>query len=228
MKYKCLIVDDEALARELVATHLAHLADFELVASCANAMEARAILQQQNIDLLFLDIEMPLLKGTTFFKGLAEKPKVIFTTAFRDYAVEGFELNAVDYLLKPILFDRFLQAIDKFTASLDREPGQIPESKTYIYVQSKRKNIKVLLDEILYVESMKDYIRIHLIEGSLMVKYGITAFAQQLDRRFLRIHRSFLVNEDKVTAFTRQDIEIGAIEIPIGDAYKDEVLNRLQ
>lgn len=227
MVYKCLIVDDEALARELVATHLAQLDDFEVVASCANAMEARRILQQQKIDLLFLDIEMPLLKGTTFFKGLSEKPRVIFTTAFRDYAVEGFELNAVDYLLKPILFDRFLQAIDKFVASLQVETGQIEESKNYIYVQSQRKNIKVLLDEIRYVESVKDYIRIHLLESTLMVKYGISAFEQQLDRRFLRIHRSFLVNTDKVTAFTRQDVEIGSTEIPIGESYKDEVLNKL-
>lgn len=228
MKYQCLIVDDEALARELIATHLGHLEDFEVAASCANAMEARTILQQQKIDLLFLDIEMPLLKGTTFFKGLTEKPKVIFTTAFRDYAVEGFELNAVDYLVKPILFDRFLQAIDKFTTSLERQTGQDLEQKNYIYVQSKRKNIKVLFDEILYVESLKDYIRIHLTEGKLMVKYGITAFEQQLDQRFLRVHRSFLINMDKVTAFTRQDIEIGAIEIPIGDSYKDDVLNRIQ
>lgn len=227
MVHKCLIVDDEALARELVATHLAQLDDFEVVASCANAMEARRILQQQKIDLLFLDIEMPLLKGTTFFKGLSEKPRVIFTTAFRDYAVEGFELNAVDYLVKPILFDRFLQAIDKFVASLQVETGQIEESKNYIYVQSKRKNIKVLLDEINYVESVKDYIRIHLLESTLMVKYGISAFEQQLDRRFLRIHRSFLVNTDKVTAFTRQDVEIGSTEIPIGESYKDEVLNKL-
>lgn len=227
MKYKCLIVDDEALARELIATHLGHFEDFELVASCANAMEARTILQQQKVDLLFLDIEMPLLKGTTFFKGLAEKPRVIFTTAFRDYAVEGFELNAIDYLLKPILFDRFLQAIDKFIASLDREPEQKQQPNNYIYVQSKRKNIKVLFDEILYVESLKDYIRIHLLEGTLVVKYSISAFEQQLDQRFLRVHRSFLVNTDKVTAFTRQDVEIGAIEIPIGDSYKDEVLNRI-
>ncbi len=228
MKYKCLIVDDESLARELIATHLGHLEDFELVASCANALEARAILQQQKVDLLFLDIEMPLLKGTTFFKGLTDKPRVIFTTAFRDYAVEGFELNAVDYLLKPILFDRFLQAIDKFMTSLDREQEQRQPSKNYIYVQSKRKNIKVFFDEIQYVESLKDYIRIHLLEGNLVVKYGITAFEQQLDQRFLRVHRSFLVNTDKVTAFTRQDVEIGAIEVPIGDSYKDEVLNRIQ
>lgn len=228
MKYKCLIVDDESLARELIATHLGHLEDFELVASCANALEARAILQQQKVDLLFLDIEMPLLKGTTFFKGLTDKPRVIFTTAFRDYAVEGFELNAVDYLLKPILFDRFLQAIDKFMMSLDREQEQRQPSKNYIYVQSKRKNIKVFFDEIQYVESLKDYIRIHLLEGNLVVKYGITAFEQQLDQRFLRVHRSFLVNTDKVTAFTRQDVEIGAIEVPIGDSYKDEVLNRIQ
>ena len=226
MKYKCLIVDDEALARELIATHLAHLDDFEVVAACANALEARTLLQQQTVDLLFLDIEMPLLKGTTFFKGLSEKPRVIFTTAFRDYAVEGFDLNAVDYLIKPILFDRFLQAIDKFIGSLTDKGKGAP--KEYIYVQSNRKNIKVILDEILYVESLKDYIRIHAHNGKLVVKYGLTAFENQLDQRFLRVHRSFLINRDKVTAFTRQDIEIGDIQVPIGEVYKDQVLNALQ
>ncbi|PHN04316.1 LytR/AlgR family response regulator transcription factor [Flavilitoribacter nigricans] len=226
MPYQCLIIDDEALARELIATHLEHLDEFVVVAACANALEARTILQQQKIDLLFLDIEMPLLKGTTFFRGLTEKPRVIFTTAFRDYAVEGFDLNAVDYLVKPILFDRFLQAIDKFKSSLGALTDQTP--REHIYVQSNRKNIKVLLDEIQYVESLKDYIRIHLRQGTLVVKYGLAAFEQQLDQRFVRVHRSFLVNKDKVTAFTRQDIEIGSIEIPIGDSYKDAVLNSLQ
>lgn len=228
MKYKCLIVDDEALARELIATHLAHLDDFEVVATCANAMEARTVLQQQSVDLIFLDIEMPLLKGTTFFKGLSEKPKVIFTTAFREYAVEGFELNAVDYLLKPILFDRLLQAIDKFIASMDGPSGEEQLPKNHIYVQSNRKKVKVVLDEINYVESLKDYIRIHLTQGNLMVKYGLSAFEQQLDHRFLRVHRSFIINVNKVTAFTRQDIEIGTVEIPIGESYKDQILKKLQ
>lgn len=228
MPYQCLIVDDEALARELIATHLAQLDNFTVVGSCANAMEARSFLQSHTVDLLFLDIEMPLLKGTTFFKGLAEKPQVIFTTAFRDYAVEGFDLNAVDYLLKPILFERFLQAIDKFLAAVDRQTEQINESKTHLYVRSNRKNIKVVFDEIVYIESLKDYIRIHLTQETVIAKYGLAAFAKNLDQRFIRVHRSFIVNRDRVTAFTRHDIEIGTLEIPIGENYREEVLRSLQ
>ena len=228
MKYKCLIVDDEELARELIATHLSVLDDFELVASCANALEARTILQKETIDLLFLDIEMPILKGTEFFKGLENKPKVIFTTAYRNYAIEGFDLNAVDYLLKPILLDRFLQGIDKFLASVQVNSPIGKLFADYIFVKSHKKNVKILLKDVLYIESMKDYIRIHTPAQKWMVKGGITAFANQLDRRFLRVHRSFIVNVNQVTAFTKQDIEIGTLEIPIGESYKQEVLRRLR
>ena len=228
MRYKCLIVDDEELARELIATHLSILDDFELVASCANALEARSILQKETIDLLFLDIEMPMLKGTEFFKGLENKPKVIFTTAYRNYAVEGFDLNAVDYLLKPILLDRFLQGIDKFLASVQADSPMGKLFADHIFVKSHKKNVKILLKDVLYIESVKDYIRIHTPAQKWMVKGGITAFATQLDRRFLRIHRSFIVNMDQVTAFTKQDIEIGTLEIPIGESYKQEVLRRLR
>ncbi|MEL7119577.1 MAG: LytTR family DNA-binding domain-containing protein [Bacteroidota bacterium] len=228
MSYKCLIVDDEELARELVATHLSILDDFELVASCANALEARTVLQKETIDLLFLDIEMPILKGTDFFKGLENKPKVIFTTAYRTYAVEGFNLNAVDYLLKPILLNRFLQGIDKFLASVQAESSMSKLFADHIFVKSNKKNVKILLKDVLYIESVKDYIRIHTPAQKWMVKGGITAFATQLDRRFLRVHRSFIVNMDQVTAFTKQDIEIGNLEVPIGESYKEEVLRKLR
>ena len=228
MMYKCLIVDDEELARELIATHLSILDDFELVASCANALEARSVLQKETIDLLFLDIEMPILKGTEFFKGLENKPKVIFTTAYRNYAVEGFDLNAVDYLVKPILLDRFLQGIDKFLAGIQTDSPMNKLIADHIFVRSQNNNVKVLLKDVLYIESVKDYIRIHTPAQKWMVKGGITAFATQLDRRFLRVHRSFIVNMDQVTAFTKQDIEIGTLEIPIGESYKQEVLRRLR
>lgn len=228
MNYKCVIVDDEELARELIATHLSHLKEFELIASCENALEARSVLQKEQVDLLFLDIEMPLLKGTDFFKSLSRKPKVIFTTAFRNYAVEGFELNAVDYLLKPILFDRFIVAIEKFLELSKINFTQFADRKSHVFIQSNKKNIKIQLDEVLYIESLKDYIQIHFPDDKLMIKYSISRFEEQLDRRFFRVHRSFIVNTDKVTAFTKNDIEIGQIEIPIGSSYKNLVLTRLQ
>ncbi|TDQ27463.1 LytR/AlgR family response regulator transcription factor [Tenacibaculum caenipelagi] len=230
MTYKCLIVDDEELARGLIQTHLSQLDDFEIVASCASAIDASKILQEEHIDLLFLDIEMPVLKGTDFFKHLVHKPKVIFTTAYRDYAIEGFELNAVDYILKPITFQRFFNAVEKFRA-LQRGsmvPATAPKNKeTYIYIRKDRKQVKVYLDTILYVESLKDYVKIHLAEEKHLTKSSISAFEEKLDLRFVRIHRSYIINKDKITAYTKNDVEIGKIEIPIGESYKDITLSKL-
>lgn len=226
MAYKCVIVDDEELARELIETHLSQLDDFELIASCASAIEAHQVLQNESIDLIFMDIEMPLIKGTDFINGLKTKPDVIFTTAYRDYAIEGFELNAIDYLLKPIVFERFFKAIEKFTTL--KKANLTSERKSFIYVQIKKKNVKLILDDILYIESIKDYIRIHLNNDKIMLKHGLTAFEEKLDDRFLRIHRSYLVNRDKVTAYTKTDVEIENLEIPIGDFYKSDVLKKIK
>jgi two-component system LytT family response regulator len=231
MKYRCLVIDDESLARELIETHLAQLDDFIVVASCSSALEAHKILQSEPIDLLFLDIEMPVLRGTDFLKTLHRKPKVIFTTAYREYAVEGFDLNAIDYLLKPITFERFFQSIEKFMETLKGVSAAIEDFKAenaHIYIQSNKKNIKVFFDHVNYIESIKDYVRIHLQDSTIMLKHGITAFQEKLDARFLRVHRSFIVNSQKVTAFTKQDIEIGTIEIPIGDFYKTNILKQLK
>lgn len=228
-KYKCVIVDDEELARELIETHLNQLPDFEIVAICASAIEANTVLKNQQIDLLFLDIEMPVLKGTDFLKNLVHKPKVIFTTAHREYAIESYELNVVDYLLKPIVFNRFFKAVEKF---LDTQVVVETSSKanelSHIFVQSNKKNIKVNYDDILYIESIKDYIKIHTVDSKLVIKHGISAFEEKLDHRFLRVHRSYIVNSHKVTAYTKQDIEIGNIEIPIGDLYKKSALDKLK
>jgi len=231
MTYKCLIVDDESLARELIETHVSQLEDFKVIASCKSALEAHKILQSEKIDLLFLDIEMPVLKGTDFLKTLSHKPKVIFTTAYREYAIDGFNLNAVDYLLKPITFERFFQSIEKFIETSTPVPPlleKIEDENSHIYVQSNKKNIKIFFDNINYIESIKDYVRIHLQDSTLMLKHGITAFEDKLDARFIRVHRSFIVNTQKITAFTKQDIEIGKIEIPIGDYYKVNVLKHLK
>ncbi|WP_431166117.1 LytR/AlgR family response regulator transcription factor [Tenacibaculum halocynthiae] len=233
MIYKCLIIDDEELARELIETHISQLTDFELVTSCASAIEASSILQQETIDLLFLDIEMPVLKGTDFFKNLLQKPKVIFTTAYRDYALDGFELNAVDYLLKPITFSRFFKAIEKFKSmhSTGKQTSiNISPSTTndYIFVTKNRKKIKIIFTDILYIESLKDYVKIHLENEFHTVKFSISAFEKELDNRFVRIHRSYIVNRNKITAYTKNDVEINAIEIPISDNYKENILDILK
>ena len=223
--YKCIIVDDEELARRLVKRHLSELDDFELVASCESAIEAFKVIKETHIDLMFLDIEMPLIKGTDFLRNLSHKPKVIFTTAFREYALEGFDLNVVDYLLKPIIFTRFLKAIEKFLESTNKVTED-SESK-YIYIQSNKKNIKIILEDVLYIESLKEYVQIHFKDRKVLFKSGISAFEQRLNSQFLRVHRSYIVNTNMISAFTKRDIEIGKIEIPIGDSYKEIVLKKL-
>jgi len=233
MKYKCLIIDDEKLARRLIENHLMQLDDFELVASCSSAIKASKILQEETIDLLILDIEMPVLKGTDFFKNLVHKPKVIFTTAYRDYAIEGFELDAVDYILKPITFHRFFKGIEKFR-SLQRNIKTAPlgtknteRTATFMYVRVNRKQVKVNFDAILYVESIKDYIKIHTEKEVLITKHSISSFEKKLDSRFCRVHRSYIVNKDKITAYTKNDIEIEKIEIPIGDNFRKNITHFL-
>lgn len=228
--YKCLIVDDEELARELIETHLKQLPDFEISAICASAVEASSVLKNRTIDLMFLDIEMPVLKGTEFLKNLVHKPKVIFTTAYREYAIESYELNVVDYLLKPIVFTRFFKAIEKFleTQIVENSDRAKEANPIYMFVQSNKKNIKVHFDDVLYIESIKDYIKIYLEDKNLVIKHGLAAFKEKLDNRFVRVHRSYIVNSLKVTAYTKQDIEIGRIEIPIGDLYKKTALELLK
>ena len=229
-KFRCLIVDDEELARELLESHLSQLHQFELLGSCASAIEASQILKQNPVDLLFLDIEMPVLKGTDFYKNLLHKPKVIFTTAYRDYAVEGFELDAVDYLLKPIVFSRFFNAIEKFliTQTATREEAQETQSAhPFILLRKDRKQIRINLQDILYIQGLKDYVEIHLESVSHVMKYTMTQLEQMLGTGFMRIHRSYIINLNKVTAFTKQDVEIGQHEIPISKNCRAELMAAL-
>lgn len=230
MTYKCLIVDDEEYARELIKNHLSDIEGFQIVDTCKSALEAHKILQKTKVDLLFLDIEMPGLKGTDFLKNLIVKPKVIFTTAYRNYAIEGFDLNAVDYLLKPIFFDRFFQAIEKFLQSVKTQNIQQVSTtdNNFLFIKINKKNTKVIFDDINYIESLGDYIKIHLLDKTLTTKHSLTSFEQKLTSDFLRVHRSYIVNTNKITAYTKADVEIGNIEIPIGDSYKAFVNSRLE
>ncbi|KFF19913.1 LytR/AlgR family response regulator transcription factor [Flavobacterium hydatis] len=229
MKYKCIIVDDEPLARELIASHLANFDNFELVDSFENALKAYTFLETNTVDLLFLDIEMPLLKGNDFLKKLKNPPKVIFTTAYREYAIEGYELNVIDYLLKPITFDRFFVSIEKFKQlqAPKKEDKPIPEN--HIFVSSGNRNIKIIFEEIIYIESLKDYITIHLENGkSHHLKQSISSFEKLLDSNFVRVHRSFIIQTKKLTAYSKNEVEINAIEIPIGSSYKENWLAYLK
>ncbi|KIO52982.1 LytR/AlgR family response regulator transcription factor [Flavobacterium hibernum] len=229
MKYKCIIVDDEPLARELITSHLVNFENFELVESFENALKAYTFLETNTVDLIFLDIEMPLLKGNDFVKKLKNAPKVIFTTAHREYAIEGYELNVIDYLLKPITFDRFFVSIEKFKQLQTPQKEIKTINDNHVFVTSGSKNIKIVFDEILYIESLKDYITIHLESGkSHHIKQNISVFEKVLDYNFVRIHRSYIIQTKKLTAYSKNEVEINFVEIPIGNSYKENWLNHLE
>ncbi|MEO6813808.1 MAG: LytTR family DNA-binding domain-containing protein [Ginsengibacter sp.] len=230
MKLKCLLVDDEPPALKILKSYVENIDNLELVALCKNAFEAMKVLQEKQVDLMFLDIKMPKLLGTEFLRTLRNPPKVIFTTAYKDYALEGFDLDAVDYLLKPISLERFIKAITKLYDKSDLLPINKTENNTsfgtpFLYFRIERKMVKVMLDEILYIESLKDYVKIIRVkEKPLLVKQSISSLEDMLpENQFARIHRSFIIAINKVTAFTRQDVEINQVEIPIGRLYNHQI-----
>lgn len=232
MKIKCLVVDDEPLAIRLIEKHIAKIDNLEVVATCNTALKAFEILNLKKIDLMFIDIKMPNITGIEFLKNLKNPPKTILTTAYRDYAIEGYELGVVDYLLKPITFERFLKAVDKFLSEATKTEVKNKESVAdeFILVKSGIKNHKINMNDIVYIESLKDYIKINTVgDKNITSKYKIGDIQQELNEdNFLRIHRSFIINTAKITAFTMNEIEVSNIEIPIGASYKEDVLSYLK
>ncbi|HET8859363.1 LytTR family DNA-binding domain-containing protein [Marivirga sp.] len=239
MKIRCMLVDDEPPALQVLKTHISAFPNLEVVAECANAINAFQVLQQQTIDLLFLDIQMPQLLGTDFIKSLRHPPKVIFTTAHREYALDGYELDAIDYLLKPISFERFMKAVQKVIRQ-DLSSNVSPNSKqlnkelpaseeAYYYFRVDRKMVKVRLNEIYYIESLKDYVKIFTAAKVLIVKQTMQALEQMLpEEKFLRIHRSYMVSVDKIQSFSQNHLEVKEKELPIGRLYKLEVQRKLE
>lgn len=232
-KINCVIVDDEPVARKILESFVTKIPNLNLVQSCKNAMEAFDVANKNNIDLFFLDINMPDVSGLSLAKTINKKSKIIFTTAYREYAVDGFDLQAVDYLLKPIAFDRFLQAINKFIetkveVNLPTKKEESVEKPNYIFVRSERKMVKVVFDEILYVESLSDYIKIYTNEHVLVTRETISNIEMKLpSQQFLRVHRSFIVNLNKTDSYTNEFVEIEKKAIPISRTYKENVLKKL-
>lgn len=233
MKIRCLLIDDEPPALKVLQSHIAQISGLEVVGTCSNAVEAIDLLHRKTVDVMFLDIKMPKIIGTEFLRSLSHPPKVIFVTAYRDYAVEGFELDAVDYLVKPVSFERFLKAVNRLKRS---EGPQVPEEKFYqsnpdafVYLKADRTMQKIFLDEILYIESWKDYVRLYLTGGkNIMVKQPISAIENLLSvHKFLRVHRSYIVSLDKISGYSGSAIKLGDSEIPIGRLYKQSVMNQL-
>jgi len=231
---QCIIVDDEPMAREILENHLHKIDSVNVIASCKNAVEAFNKLNSNKIDLIFLDINMPEISGLSFVKTINKNIKVIFTTAYREYAVDGFNLQAVDYLLKPISFERLLQAVNKYLGENPQENpkktlGIIPEKSEFIFVRSDRKMIKINFLEINYIESFSDYIKIHLDKKNIVTRETITNIEAKLPKNdFIRIHRSFIVSISKIESFTNEFIEVKKKAIPISRSYKKDVLARLE
>ncbi len=224
-KYSCYIVDDEPMAIQVIRHFLDKLDDFEVKGAYDEPVEAFMAIKKDPADLLFLDIQMPELSGLELLRALSPKPAVILTTAHREYALDGFELDVVDYLLKPIEFQRFLQAIDKFVqrqSKAEATPAPSTAEEAAIIVRANRKSVQIRLEDILYIEGLKDYVKIITPQETLLTKELIGDMEQRLPaKQFFRLHRSFIVHRSKIDAYTAQDVEIGEYEIPIGRTYKE-------
>lgn len=235
MKMRCLLIDDEPPALQILQSHIDQISGLELVGKCGNAVEAIDLLHRKTVDVMFLDIKMPKIIGTEFLRNLSHPPKVIFVTAYREFAVEGFELDAVDYLVKPVSFERFLKAIDRLRRSSGHEAVREhklyePNPEAFIYLKIDRVRQKIFIEDILYIESWKDYVQIHFTNGkNLLIKQTISAIENLLsDHMFLRVHRSYMVSVNKISGYNSTSLRLGATEIPIGRLYKRNVGIQIQ
>jgi DNA-binding LytR/AlgR family response regulator len=234
MKLRCLLIDDEPPALKVLESHISQIRGLEIVAQCRNAIEALDVLHQRSVDVLFLDIKMPKLLGTDFLRNLSQPPRVIFVSAYREYAVESYELDAVDYLVKPVSFERFVKAVAKLRRMTAPDNGlpssdYKPNPEAFVYLKVDRHMQKVFINDILYIESWKDYVKLFLAGNkSILVKQSISSMENLLSaHRFLRIHRSYMVSIDKVSGYKGLFIQVNKSDIPIGRLYKQAVMERL-
>ena len=231
-KYNCIIVEDEPIASEILRDYIAQVPFLQLTDICHDAIYALEVLQREKIDVIFLDIHLPKLKGLDLVRSLKKPPQIIITSAYPEYALQGFELNVADYLLKPIEFSRFLMAVNKLQRQSDAPPAinHAPTAveRVHLFFNVNKKRIKVYLDEILYIESLREYIRITTQTKNILTKSQLGQIEEMLiNNNFLRIHRSFIVAKEKIEAFTATDVEIAGKEIPIGRNYKELVFRSL-
>lgn len=234
----CIVADDEELAREIIENYLSRLPQLELIASCTNGMDVYNVLREKRADILFLDIKMPQLSGIELLRTLKQPPVVIMTTAYKEYALEAYELNVIDYLVKPVSFERFLKAISKYE-TLTGISGKttLPplteqaknETPAFIYVKSDKKMVRVLLRDILYIEGLKDYVQLHTTDKTITTYQTLTYFEEKLSaNHFARVHRSFIISFDHISSYSATQIEIGPHSIPIGASYARDLLKKLQ
>jgi DNA-binding LytR/AlgR family response regulator len=235
MKVKCLIIDDEPPARELLAAYIQRIEDYEIKGICSNALEAFSFLQKNHVDILFLDIQMPRMSGLELIRSLPEKPAVVFTTAYREYGADGFELDVLDYLVKPFTFDRFLKAIAKFNQQVqfkknfDQATGHNAFDKAYMYFKVNRDLVKIYLKDIVYIESIRDYVKIITDNRSIITYQRISFMEEKLpEHKFLRIHKSYIVALDKITGFSNDCVSAGTFSLPVGRSYKPKFMQYIE
>lgn len=230
MKLRCVIVDDEPLSIEVMEGYLKKIPNIEVVATFNDAISVMSILSEQEIDFLFLDIEMPKLSGIDFLRSISNPPLVIITSANKNYAMDGYELNVVDYLLKPITLERVVRAVNKIIEKKSKKVNQplSQDSDQYIFLKENKKMIRINLSDVQYIESIKDYVKVVTPSKTVITKQNLSHFETVLNpAEFVRVHRSFIVAINHIDAFTSASVEIGKLEIPIGRLYKDEALKRL-
>ena len=229
-----MVVDDEPAARDVIVRYIQQLPMLQLVSESANAVSALQFLQSNPVDLLFLDIHMPQLKGTELLKIVKYTPKTIFITAHEEYALQGYELDAVDYLLKPVQFERFLKAVQKaFQLQLfqkEKTELTVPaQPEPFVYFRAERKMVKVFLNNIYFIESMKDYVKVYTTHGVIITKLSISSLEELLpESKFFRSHRSYIVSLNKIQSYNNEIIDINKTEIPIGKLYRQSVLRILE
>jgi two-component system LytT family response regulator len=230
MKCRCLIAEDEPIARDILRSYIARLENLELVGEAGDAVSAGTFLQNHPVDLLFLDIKMPRMSGLQLLRGLKIKPKVIIVSAYRDYALDAYDLDVIDYLLKPVSFERFIKAVEKATSSERRSTSKEPGEARHLYIKGNKQLRKVFVDKILFVESQRDYVRIHMAgDHDFTTRQTISYFEDLLpEEKFLRVHRSFIVAVDKVTAIESNRLHVGRHVISIGRQFKIAVTERLK
>lgn len=231
----CVAIDDEPLALDLIEDFVARIPFLNMVQTCHSAVEAIKVLHENKVDLIFLDIQMPEITGVQLLKSLNKRPKVIFTTAYSDYALEGFNLDAVDYLLKPFTFERFLKAVNKAYQQIDllssEESANSTEpsvAKEYMFVKSGYDIVKIQYNDIHYIEGLKDYVKIHNMGKPVVSLMSMKALAEELPENFVRVHRSFIVNFEHITMVQKRRVHVQDVELPIGEVYREAFLEKLE
>ncbi len=233
MRLRCLLIDDEPPALKVLTMYINSIEGLEIAGQCKNAIEALDVLQKKTVDVIFLDIKMPHILGTDFLKNISHPPKIIFVTAYREYAVDGFELNAVDYLVKPVSFERFFKAITKLNHQMGHGTSEVADSPctpSFVYLKVDRDMKKIVINDITYIESWKDYVKVFFTTGKFfLVKQSIRAMENLLsEHKFVRVHRCYMVSSDKISGYNNISVQLSGNEIPIGRLYKQGVMERLQ